>query len=639
MADEDPRLADLIERASELQQRVSREKQHQMAFAAETLGKAKKLLERHAYDQIIGLVTDVAETVRSDELRSLLALAVGRRDEVLALSGEIRDGVKSGKHSDLMPKLSRMLVLLPSHKQAKQLFDSIRQKLLHSAKKEFARHQYRKAKLLLDRIPLDAQSDECVKLSDEAHELACHVDSLCASPLVDKPLLAITNKLAKVAAGHPHVAKLRRKLKEKMKVRSQDPRAPLQTWARAPKRSHFAFPVDWLGGSRRVTGWAELNSRDHLQQPGSFFVACGLALQALGRAEVAVNLVPREKKGLFDVFTRKKKNGTTVAGWGFDLGVSSLKIVKLVQEGDTGEDLRVAACHRIAFKKHRFAASTESDEREVIQQALKSFLAKNQLGDEPIAVSIRGSRVFGRFFRLPPMEEEVALKAIRHEACNQIPLPIDEMVWDYHMERRSKDSANENSDLIMPRNVTLAAVRERDAREYLRPFQELEMKVEVLQNEFWALYNFAHYEFFANQATSSEGVPGDAQPTTQAIALLDVGSEACGLVVCMPGHGWFRSLPAGGDDFTKAISQTFNLTHEQAEQVKLNPATAPRLSQLQQEFQRIFASLVGQIDRSLVSFSCENPDVTIKHLYTVGGGGQMHGMLTNLRNGAADANV
>jgi Tfp pilus assembly PilM family ATPase len=140
-----------------------------------------------------------------------------------------------------------------------------------------------------------------------------------------------------------------------------------------------------------------------------------------------------------------------------------------------------------------------------------------------------------------------------------------------------------------------------------------------------ALHNLAMFELLGDE-------PPQAR-TSPAIAVLDVGAEGSALVVSSASSSWFRHLPMGGETVTGNLTRTFNLTRAQAELVKANPARARRLKPLYEAIDPAIRHLVDEVDRSLEQHRRLFPEVQVKHLFGLGGGFQLHGLLRRLRSG------
>src|SRR5437588_947846 len=65
--------------------------------------------------------------------------------------------------------------------------------------------------------------------------------------------------------------------------------------------------------------------------------------------------------------------------------------------------------------------------------ALREMLDELQIRNGHVNYSITGQSVFVRFLKLPSIQEEKIERIIAFEAQQNVPFPIDEVVWDYQL--------------------------------------------------------------------------------------------------------------------------------------------------------------------------------------------------------------
>ena len=87
------------------------------------------------------------------------------------------------------------------------------------------------------------------------------------------------------------------------------------------------------------------------------------------------------------------------AAWGLDVGITSLKAIKLRRDGDK---VAVEACEVIEHDK--FLSEPDVDRDDLIRQSVRRFLERHQVKGESIFVGVPGSSTFARFVKLPPVD-------------------------------------------------------------------------------------------------------------------------------------------------------------------------------------------------------------------------------------------
>jgi type IV pilus assembly protein PilM len=616
----DPRLDDLIEEALALLAEIESEIETLKQNAVDALERAKMLLEMHAYEGAIAELQDIPEQFREDDLQAVLKDALAKRNEVLALSGDIRAAIEQKRTGDLLPKIERLLKLKPNHEQAQKLAVQLRDRLVVSAKKKLAEHQYEEAVNLLEQVPSFVRTPEMAKLSDHASELAWLADDLRLSPVADKTLVEIADRLLKAAPTHPQAAKLKQQAQERIAKPLADSRHRYHAWASAPKRTTLGWPVDWLTGFNSIRVPDEAHAEVFRANPGRFFVALGLALQGLDKAPVDMNLLPAEKGfSLKNLSSMLRKRGAKSA-WGLDLSAFGLKAVKLQIED---KDVVVTD---VAWHKHRKVLSqpeAESQRAIITAETMQAFLDAHSLQDQKVIVNMPGHRVMGRFFDLPPLELKKVPDAVEYEAKHQIPFNLNSLCWDWSLVSNRELAEHEES-----RRVVLVAARDFHIQERIASLRESGVTIDVLTSDSIALHNFMLHELFANDADK----PGDAPKNHDAIVSLDVGAECTNLVISSPSVHWFRSFNTGGDHFTEPLVRLYKLTYAQAELLKREPFRAKRMKQLYDTFDLLLSELNLEITRSLDSFLKLYPDQNISRIYGLGGGFEMHGLMRKMRS-------
>ncbi len=160
----------------------------------------------------------------------------------------------------------------------------------------------------------------------------------------------------------------------------------------------------------------------------------------------------------------------------------------------------------------------------------------NELGIKSANVNyaVAGQSVFARFVKLPSVEEEKIDRIIAFEAQQNVPFPIDEVVWDYQLVGGGTDEQLQvvlvaiKSDLLEGINAAVEAAG-------LRP--------RVIGVANMALYNAFRYNY---------------SDVTDASLVVDIGARTTNLLFIEPGKIFSRSVPIGGSSVTAALAKEFN---------------------------------------------------------------------------------
>ena len=112
--------------------------------------------------------------------------------------------------------------------------------------------------------------------------------------------------------------------------------------------------------------------------------------------------------------------------WGLDIGQGALKAVK----GRVVDDrIEVLAFDMIEYSQ--LGERGEGDRDSTVRQALATFLGRNEIGRDKVFISAGAHSALVRFIKLPPVDRRNVANLVKYEAHQQIPFPLDEVIWDY----------------------------------------------------------------------------------------------------------------------------------------------------------------------------------------------------------------
>lgn len=624
-----PQLEDYVEQAKELLARLPERRYAAAANFAAELEQAQTLAEASDYEQVIEKLERLPAGLRTDEFDKLYGQCVARNDEACRLAREIREAVAAKQFDGLLEKVDCLLELKPDHLQAKKLQQQLAERrsredsktgdaLRSRAKQLLAQHKFAEAAAALCETPDVARDEEFEKIYLFAKETAWLAANLAGAPVVDRALVAAAQRLAKLAPKFEHGAQLAAQAQAALQKGSGDSRLAAPSWMKPATR----FPVVWLGGSRRIQPSETCDAAPLRERPGCFHVACGLALQGLERAAAPTNLLgKKKKKGMFGSLPRFARKATPLAAWGIDLSASGLKAVRLVRAPE-GDAVKIDA---VVVHEHDFSQTAPTEEDQVLtglRSSLEKFLDGRTLGDDRICVSLGGIQILGRFLRLPLLEESKMADAVTFEVRHQIPVPLDDLAWDYHAFSASTQG---EQAVVGESEVAVVAARQWQLKHPLGAFEQAGVDVHVVQSDCLALYNFLRYEL--------EGeFPGEIEPATtrspdeNVFAVLDVGRTATNFVACSSRSIFFRSFPLGGDAFTRALVKEFNLTLAAAEELKRAPWKSRAMHAWNAALVPVFRNLMEEVGRSEKLLGRRR----LERLYITGGGAQLHGLVRSV---------
>jgi type IV pilus assembly protein PilM len=314
--------------------------------------------------------------------------------------------------------------------------------------------------------------------------------------------------------------------------------------------------------------------------------------------------------------------------WGIDLGQCALKAIRL--ELIDGQPTATAYDY---IEHPKILSQPDADPDQLTREALEKFLERNPLKKDQVAVSIPGQSGLARFVKLPPVEEKKIPEIVKFEAKQQIPFPLDEVVWDYQKIAGGESVAG----FAMETEVGLFAMKRDVINRFLSHYQAVKAGVHIVQMAPLALCNFATYEFLrkggpdgveGDQVALAEGEVDDTPRGKKRCAVvLDIGTDNSNLVITDGGKIiWQRPLPLGGNHFTRALTKEMKLTFAKAEHLKRNAAKSPELATILRSLRPVLNEFVSEVQRSLGYFTNTHREAHVAYMVGLGNAFRLPGL-------------
>ena len=290
----------------------------------------------------------------------------------------------------------------------------------------------------------------------------------------------------------------------------------------------------------------------------------------------------------------------TNAVWGIDIGQCALKAMRCHRHDDP-DKITVEAFDYIEYPK--ILTQPDANPAELVADALKQFLSRNQVHNDRVAVSVSGQSGLARFIKLPPVEAKKIPDIVRYEARQQIPFDLNDVIWDF----QRMGAGTEESGFVLETEIGLFAMKRDAVFRALEPFVKAGIEVDLVQLAPLALYNYVVFDMLQDLPSPETYDPDDPP---ESIVLVSLGTDATDLVVTNGFKVWQRSVPLGGSHFTKALTKEMKLTFAKAEHLKRNATTAQDPKAVFQAMRPVFNDLQTELQRSLGFFT--NLDRTAK---------------------------
>ena len=284
--------------------------------------------------------------------------------------------------------------------------------------------------------------------------------------------------------------------------------------------------------------------------------------------------------------------------WGIDIGQCGLKALRCTLSDD-GESLVAEAFDFIEYPKILSQPDAQPDQ--LIREALKQFLSRNSLRGSKVAISVSGQSGLARFIKLPPVESKKIPDIVKYEARQQIPFALEDVVWDY----QRMPGGSEEDGFALEIEVGLFAMKRDQVFRTIEPLVDAEIEIDIIQLTPLCIYNAVAYDVLAEESQEY-----DPENPPESLVVLSMGTDTSDLVVTNGFRVWQRSIPLGGNRFTKQLMKEMKLTFAKAEHLKRNARDAEDPKAVFQAMRSVFGDLVTEVQRSIGYF--QNIDKSAK---------------------------
>ena len=174
--------------------------------------------------------------------------------------------------------------------------------------------------------------------------------------------------------------------------------------------------------------------------------------------------------------------------------------------------------------------AAEEMRRTQISSILREMMAELQIRHEAVNYAVPAQSVFARFVKLPAVEEEKIERIIAFEAQQNVPFPIDEVVWDYQLIGGGGEEQIQ---------VVLVAIKADLLDEINGAVEETGLRTAIVGVATMELYNAFRYNY---------------SELTGCSLLVDIGARTTNLLFVEPQKIFSRSI----NHFSRRVRKIFS---------------------------------------------------------------------------------
>ena len=226
---------------------------------------------------------------------------------------------------------------------------------------------------------------------------------------------------------------------------------------------------------------------------------------------------------------------------GLDIGSKTIKIVELATERGKW---KLRASGVVGYSGASIDKIKEDKDLAPTAAVIRKLHKEAKISSKEIAVALPEQKVYTRTIKFPMLTDSEIASAVRWEAEQYIPIPLDEAVVQHQiLERRE--------DVTPPEvRVLLVAAPKKIVEKYQRLIQYSGLTLIAVETELMAISR-------------------SLAPQEQTAMIVDFGARSTNIAIVKNERLAFsRSVATGGDAFTRAIAQGLGVDPRQAEEYK-----------------------------------------------------------------------
>lgn len=290
------------------------------------------------------------------------------------------------------------------------------------------------------------------------------------------------------------------------------------------------------------------------------------------------------------------------AYFGLDIGSSSIKLIEL-----SGKSVSLAAI--CANPTGMVGVDLVPAEQSSLIDAVKAMLVTNKVKSKKVVISVPESLVYTRVMSFPVMSSPELATAIRWEAEQVIPYPIDKMELSWVVMFKPKNNLNAEK-----MRVLVVALPSKISSAYINFLDILGLEVVRIENEAVSLMR----SLLITRKVSGVSL------------IVDIGYSNTKMVIAdaLQIYTDYISM-LGGMAFTRIIAEAFKLAVGQAEEYKRTYGLDKTQfeGKLFTAIEPVLSGLVGDIKKVMASYLSTYPDRKIDRLVLSGGGAYLKGLV------------
>jgi type IV pilus assembly protein PilM len=291
---------------------------------------------------------------------------------------------------------------------------------------------------------------------------------------------------------------------------------------------------------------------------------------------------------------------------GIDIGSHAIKLVRFSPTGGSYQLLNLAM---LPIPPEAVVDGVIVD-IPAIQAGLRQLIGLEKITDKDIVLALSGHSVIVKKVQMLRMSENELANAIPYEAEQHIPFDV----YDVNTDFQILDTPETNTGRSGQMEVLLAAAKKGRVDELNLVARGAHLTLAVIDVDMLALIN----GFELNYPEDSHG---------HVVSLVHLGASMMTVLILKDGLSIFqRDSTVGGHHYTAALQKTLDLSHEDAEALKLGVRPSNRTEDVLTSLRKVTEEVIIEIQRSYEFYLASAGVEPVEKVYLSGGSSRIKGL-------------
>lgn len=292
---------------------------------------------------------------------------------------------------------------------------------------------------------------------------------------------------------------------------------------------------------------------------------------------------------------------------GIDIGTHSIKLIEIAREKDT---ISLLSAGSVPTPTKALSSNVSAD-LEAVAFVIKQLVRDTGAKSDRVNIALPESQVFTRVIEVPQLSNRELTSAIQWEAEQYIPLPLDQVNMDFTILRDAKTTTNGKMEVLL-----IAAPK-------------------VLIERYMTILELADLTpmFAETEVVASSRAIAQSVKNLKNVGLISIGAQTTEITILHGGVIAFtRSISAGGEALSRALSQSLDFTVVQAEEYKKTYGLQRNLleGKLVVAMEPVMATILNELKRAIAFFGEKYANERVEAMILSGGTAKLPGLVSYL---------